>query len=480
MIGNHPDTEPDTSPLLSIPRLGPKSLKRSDIRDITFALLSYSIAEHAEDTQAQIDPLIKNSQEKLFSDSPDLVSRYRDMIYHLGDKTRELSYLFEFDSLLDMDTKIDNLSGTLKKSLQRAVHTWYVNNLQKEVVNQTERERNIPGDFSDYFFYQETKKEQNHCTPFAVNQLLAGLLSPDKGMHIYDPACGCGGSLLACAMVVHEQSKKDEIFLYGHETNMGITSLARKNLYIHGIGNSRIVMGDAISCPFTEKYDDYCLFDRCICELPRAPDRSMWNPATLEKDPRFPCRTYHSKRGEGAFIEHMLYLLKQKGKMAVLTTPEFLYSSGFEKELREKIINDHHLISVMYLPEKILFSSYESPALLLIGKEHNSQEKTLFIDVSQHCIPGYERNSIGRETIETIWSLVREKKEIEGMSSFISTDMIREEDFRLTVSRYVDSLSPETLVNVRSVLLELSNLETERKELGREIDRYLEMIGYST
>ncbi|MBN1167902.1 MAG: N-6 DNA methylase [Methanospirillaceae archaeon] len=483
MTGNHPDTQSDPSPLLSIPKLGPRSLRRADIRDITFGLLSFCIAEYNENAQAHTYPIHKNSENVLFSDPLGLLSGYRNRVCHgtiSNDDNPDLSSVFEFDSLLHIEKKIDNLSDTLKKSLQRTVHTWSVNHLQKGVFYQTQKDTGIPGDFSDYFFYQETKREQNHCTPFAINQLLAGLLSPDKGMHIYDPACGSGGSLLACAMSVRAQNKNDEVYLYGHETNMGITSLARKNLYIHGIGNSRIAMSDAVTCPFTDNDKNYCLFDLCISELPRAPDMSLWKPATLRKDPRFPCRTYRSKRGEGTFIEQMMYLLKPEGKMAVITTPEFLYCSGSEKELREKIINDFHLISVIYLPEKILFSSHESPALLIIGKEHKSQEKTLFIDASRHYIPGYGRNCITRETIETIWALVKEKKEREGLSSCISTDMIQEEDFRLTVSRYVDSFSPEKLVNVRSVLLQLQTLEGERKDSGREIDRYLEMTGYST
>jgi type I restriction enzyme M protein len=35
-------------------------------------------------------------------------------------------------------------------------------------------------------------------TPGEVGRLMAGLLEPAVGAHVYDPACGSGGLLLQC------------------------------------------------------------------------------------------------------------------------------------------------------------------------------------------------------------------------------------------------------------------------------------------
>jgi type I restriction enzyme M protein len=62
------------------------------------------------------------------------------------------------------------------------------------------------------------------------------ILDPHEGESIYDPACGTGGMLLEC--VEHLKDSKEDyrtLKLYGQEKNLTSSSIARMNMFLHGI-----------------------------------------------------------------------------------------------------------------------------------------------------------------------------------------------------------------------------------------------------
>jgi len=476
-INNNLTTE--ESSLLCIPKLGPKSLKRADLRDTTYAILSLCIHTYIN-TIRDSDELCQDK--KNANDNytySDFLPFFTKTMHHISPDQKELVYLFEYDVSLKTCELIQNLPVSTRKSLTRAINIWYQELIQKQKQKGKAIFPCIPIQFSDLFFAHDTRKEQSHSTPYELNRLMAGLIAPMSEMHIYDPACGSGGSLLACYQHAYDITGNENLYTYGHDINMRICSLARKNLYLQGIKNTQIEANDAILSTFTDKEQELIHFDRCICEIPRSPDMSHWNLDNLDVNPSFSSQTYRSRQGEITFLEHMLYLLKPDGKMAVIVPHEFLYSGGNERIFRKELIHHHHLIAVIYLPEKVLFSSDEAPALLIIGKERNQSEKTLFIDASQHYIQEYKRNTLTPETIQTICSVTQQGIELKGFSSSVSSNTIADEEYRLTVSRYVDSLGSETLINVRSVLKDLQTLEAHRKDTSQKIEKYLKIIGYT-
>ena len=106
----------------------------------------------------------------------------------------------------------------------------------------------VVGDAYEYlikkFADATNKKAGEFYTPRSVVRLMIDMLDPKEGETIYDPACGTGGMLLAAVQHVkdrHGDVKRLWGKLYGQEKNLTTSSIARMNLFLHGIEDFQIV-----------------------------------------------------------------------------------------------------------------------------------------------------------------------------------------------------------------------------------------------
>src|SRR6185369_6864187 len=69
-----------------------------------------------------------------------------------------------------------------------------------------------------------------------VVHLMTLLLDPQPGEAIYDPTSGSGGMLLSAVAELRRQGLEyRNLKLYGQERNLMTSSIARMNLFLHGI-----------------------------------------------------------------------------------------------------------------------------------------------------------------------------------------------------------------------------------------------------
>ena len=88
--------------------------------------------------------------------------------------------------------------------------------------------------------------------PRSVVRMMIDMLDPKEDETIYDPACGTGGMLLAAVQHVkdeHGDTKRLWGKLFGQEKNLTTSSIARMNLFLHGIEDFKIVRGDTLRNP---------------------------------------------------------------------------------------------------------------------------------------------------------------------------------------------------------------------------------------
>jgi type I restriction enzyme M protein len=76
------------------------------------------------------------------------------------------------------------------------------------------------------------------------------LLEPQAGESIYDPTCGTGGMLIsALDEVKRSGGEYRTLKLYGQERNLITSSIARMNLFLHGVEDFEIIRGDTLAEP---------------------------------------------------------------------------------------------------------------------------------------------------------------------------------------------------------------------------------------
>ena len=140
---------------------------------------------------------------------------------------------------------INRLRGVLPKDYARpALDTQCIGDLIDlingiEMIDRKDRSKDVLGDVYQYFLAQfassEGRKGGQFYTPQCVVQILVEMLAPYKG-RVFDPCCGSGGMFVQSKKFVKaHEGRRDDISVYGQESNPTTWKLAKMNLAIRGI-----------------------------------------------------------------------------------------------------------------------------------------------------------------------------------------------------------------------------------------------------
>ena len=333
------------------------------------------------------------------------------------------------------------------------------------------------------FALLEARKGGEFYTPREVVRTLVKILDPHEGDEVYDPCCGSGGMLVYSHYHLKEKGKDPKkLFLHGQELNIFIWAIAKMNIILHDM-EADIHYGDTFTDPrFLEPDGSLKKFNIVIAN-------PMWNQdgykEVIESD-RFGRFTYGiapNNSADWGWIQHMLTSLKPNGRMGIVLDRGSLFRGGSEGKIRAKVIEDDLIEGVVALPEKIFYNT-GAPGCLLILNKNKAEErkgKVLFVyagkDYGEH--EELKRmNQLREDDIERIVNTYREFKDIPKYAKVVSLENIRENDYSLSVARYVDILEEEEQVEVPKVLHELKNLDSERLVVEDRLKGFLRELRY--
>jgi type I restriction enzyme M protein len=91
------------------------------------------------------------------------------------------------------------------------------------------------------FFAEENMGRGGYFfTPSGIVSFMIKVLDPKSGEGIYDPSCGSGEFLVEAINHVRRASPEGELFMLGREMSPSVAFVAQANLFVHGVGESRI------------------------------------------------------------------------------------------------------------------------------------------------------------------------------------------------------------------------------------------------
>lgn len=146
-----------------------------------------------------------------------------------------------------------------------------------------------------------------------VVHLMTQLLAPQVGESIYDPTCGTGGMLIsALDEVKRSGGEYRTLKLYGQERNLITSSIARMNLFLHGVEDFEIVRGDTLADPKHIEDDRLRQFDVILANPPYS--IKQWNREAWSSDKwgRNSLGTPPQGRADYAFQQHILTSLSAR------------------------------------------------------------------------------------------------------------------------------------------------------------------------
>lgn len=330
------------------------------------------------------------------------------------------------------------------------------------------------------------KKAGEFFTVKSVAQLLARLAQPKDGARICDPAMGSGGLLLMTGEEIEKNYDSKNYALYGQESTGSTYQLARMNMFLHNQDSARIEWGDTLNNPQLVENDHLMQFDVCVANPPFS--LKKWGAENAEADPynRFHRGIPPKDKGDFAFITHMIETVKPKtGRVAVIVPHGVLFRGGAEGKIRQQLLEENMVDAVIGLPAGLFQTTGIPVAILIIdrsrevGGANEDKKDVLFIEASKEFVSGKAQNTLSEENANKIYETYAERKEIEKFSRLVKADEIKENDYNLNITRYVDTFEEEEVIDISANLKELAELEPEIEKLEGEMAQYLKELNIS-
>lgn len=305
------------------------------------------------------------------------------------------------------------------------------------------------------------KKAGEFYTPRSIVALMMDILDPQPGELVYDPACGTGGMLLEALNHVRRSGGRTEMLLgrlYGQEKNLTTSSIARINLFLHGIEDFHIVRGDTLRQPAFHAKDQLKRFDVVIANPPFSLER--WGLEIWENDPyrRNFAGLPSDKNGDFAWVQHMIASMNpDAGRMAVVLPHAVLFRMGAEGAIRQKILEMDLLEAVIGLGANLFYGTGLAACILVFraAKAEKRRGRLLMIDASALYLRGRNQNTLEPEHAQRILEWYHAFEDVEGHARVVGLDEVAANDWNLNIPRYVEPVIEEETISVEEALSKL-------------------------
>ena len=310
-------------------------------------------------------------------------------------------------------------------------------------------------------------------TPQEVSELLTRIATHGKSEvnKVYDPACGSGSLLLQSIKVLGKDKVRQGFF--GQEKNLTTYNLCRINMFLHDIGFDKfdIACEDTLTNP--QHWDDEP-FELIVSNPPYSIKWAGDDNPLLINDPRFaPAGVLAPKsKADLAFIMHSLSWLASNGTAAIVCFPGILYRGGAEKKIRQYLINNNFIDCIIQLPSNLFFGTSIATCIMVL-KKNKADSKTLFIDASGECIKVTNNNRLTPENIERIVDTFAVRAEVAHFSHLAAYEEIREQEYNLSVSTYVEQEDTREVIDITALNAEIERIVAREQVLREEIDKII-------
>ena len=363
-----------------------------------------------------------------------------------------------------------------------------------EGLNNSGAEGDSLGDAYEYLIGQFAAGSGQKAGEFYTPQMISTILSRIVTLDCQDPASGkkkridkvldftCGsGSLLL--NVRHEMEGYGIGKIYGQEKNITTYNLARMNMLLHGVKDTEFEIhhGDTLVNDWdilNEQNPALKMeFDAVVANPPFS---LRWDPTEeTAKDFRFNRYGVAPKSAaDFAFLLHGFHFLSENGTMAIILPHGVLFRGGKEEIIRRKLIEDDNIDAVIGLPANLFYST-GIPVCIIVLKRCRKNSKILFINASGegNYEKGKRQNVLRDCDVEKIVDTYKFRREETRYSRQVSLQEIRENDFNLNITRYVNLTKEEEQIDLKAVAQRINECDVRIAEAQNKLNEFLKELG---
>ena len=288
-----------------------------------------------------------------FLNGQDLVDKYEEILKELAKDSGLIGTIFTKAS-----NKIDSPVHLAKVIKMVDGEDWYM----------------MEGDFKGAIYESILEKNGQdkksgagqYFTPRALIKAIVDVTNPKITETVADPACGTGGFLLAAFEHMKPQSKEisKQNFLrnnafFGADNTPLVVTLASMNLYLHDIGTAKspIVCQDSLLDTSDKMFD-------VILANPPFGVRPQGSVDVSANRPEF----VKTSDNQVNFLQHIMSIVKTGGRVAVVLPDGVLSDDGSTAKVREKLLTNFNLHTILRLPTGIFYANGVKTNVLFFEK----------------------------------------------------------------------------------------------------------------
>lgn len=132
---------------------------------------------------------------------------------------------------------------------------------------------------------------------------------------------------------------------------------------------------------------------------------------------------------------------------------------------------------MILLPENLFYNTTAPGNIIVINKNKKHKGKIILINASKGFVKERSKNYLTDEGIKKIVNAYKSWKEVEKFSKIIKNEEAARNDYNLSPARYVQIDEEEELLPLEECLVELAQVEEERKAIDAELDSILRKMG---
>ena len=289
----------------------------------------------------------------------DLVEKYEEILKNLSNAKGIVGTIFT-----KATNKIDRPSNLKKVIDMVSEDNWYM------------MEGDLKGAIYEKILEKNGQDRKSgagqYFTPRSLISAIVDVVDPKITETVYDPCCGTGGFLLAAYEHMRTQSRDVEKqkflknnALSGADNTSLVVTLGSMNLYLHdiGINKSPIIYQDSLIDKSDKKY-------QVIITNPPFGTRPQGSVDVSANRPEF----IKTSDNQVNFLQHIMSIVKTGGRVGVVMPDSILTDGDSTKKVRDKLLKDFNLHTILRLPTGIFYANSVKTNVLFFEKGESTKD----------------------------------------------------------------------------------------------------------
>ncbi|GAA6956149.1 hypothetical protein ID0048_14740 [Helicobacter pylori] len=167
--------------------------------------------------------------------------------------------------------------------------------------------------------------------------------------------------------------------------------------------------------------------------------------------------------------------MSNSGTAAIVEFPGVLYRGNAEAKIREYLVKENFIDCVIALPDNLFFGTSIATCILVL-KKNKQDDTTLFIDASKEFVKEGKKNKLKEHNREKILQTYTERKTIKHFCALANIEKIKENDYNLSVNRYVEQEDTKEIIDIKALQFEISQIVEKQSALRNSLESIIKEL----